>query len=70
MSSWKNDALILSGKPEGCTIDKGVRWRWWSVIMGANPGGYPGYSPSKNLSGGAKYRTRPTRKWWNSLPPL
>src|SRR6218665_546532 len=29
------------------------------VHMSANPGGYPGYSPSKNLSGGAKHCTSP-----------
>jgi len=29
--------------------------------MGANPGGYPGYSPSKNLSGEAKYYTSPPK---------
>jgi len=27
-------------------------------------GGYPGYRPSKNLSGGAKYCTSPPRKCW------
>ena len=29
-----------------------------------------GYSPSKNLSWGSKYCISPTRKCWNSLPPL
>lgn len=27
-------------------------------------GGYRGYSPSENLSGGTKYCTSPLRKWW------